>query len=46
MDNLARINQFIEKHFISISGEGFFCVLRDNVDGQTKIISLSRSKLV
>ncbi len=42
--DLARINQFIEKHFISISGEGFFCVLRDNVDGRTKISSLSRPK--
>ncbi|MGH9852326.1 MAG: hypothetical protein ACREBD_21005 [Blastocatellia bacterium] len=41
-DDLARINRFIEKHFISISGEGFFCTLRDNVDGSTKVISLSR----
>jgi len=41
-DDLTRINQFIEKHFISISGEGFFCVLRDDVDGLTKVVSLSR----
>jgi len=41
-DDLVRINRFIEKHFISISGEGFFCVLRDNVDGTTKVMPLSR----
>jgi hypothetical protein len=41
-DDLTRINRFIEKHFISISGEGFFCVLRDNVDSATKVVSLSR----
>lgn len=41
-DDLVRINQFIEKHFISISGEGFFCVLRDNMDGSTKVMPLSR----
>lgn len=41
-DDLVRINRFVEKHFISISGEGFFCVLRDNVDGSTKVIPLSR----
>lgn len=43
-DDLACINQFIEKHFISISGEGFFCVLCDDVDKQTKVISLSLPK--
>jgi hypothetical protein len=37
-DDLVRI----EKHFISISGEGFFCGLRDNVDGSTKVMPLSR----
>jgi hypothetical protein len=41
-DDLVRINRFVEKHFISISGEGFFCVLRDNVDGSTKVMPLSR----
>ena len=41
-DDLVRINRFIEKHFISISGEGYFCVLRDNVDGSTKVMPLSR----
>ncbi|MGD8785847.1 MAG: hypothetical protein PVJ60_00360 [Phycisphaerales bacterium] len=41
-ENLQKIDQFIDKHFISISGEGFFCVLRDNVDSYTKIIPLSK----
>ena len=41
-DDLVRINRFVEKHFISISGEGFFCVLRDNMDGSTKVMPLSR----
>jgi hypothetical protein len=40
-DDLAKLDRFIEKHFISISGEGFFCVLRDDYDGQTKVLSLS-----
>jgi hypothetical protein len=40
--DLARVNQFIEKHFISIGGQGFFCVLRDNQDGLTKVQALSR----
>jgi hypothetical protein len=43
-EDLIRINRFIEKHFISISGEAFFCVLRDHVGGLTKIGSLSRPK--
>lgn len=40
--DLQRVNRFVEKHFISISGEGFFCVLRDDVDGTTKVLSFSR----
>ena len=41
-DDLRRIDLFIDKHFISISGDGFFCVLRDDVDGLTKVVPLSR----
>jgi hypothetical protein len=41
-EDMAKINQFIEKHFISIGGKGFFCVLRDNQDGLTKVQALSR----
>ena len=40
--DLAKINQFVEKHFISIAGQAFFCVLRDNQDGLTKVQALSR----
>lgn len=41
-DDLAQIGGFIERHFISISGQGYFCVLRDSVDGATKVQSLSK----
>jgi hypothetical protein len=41
-NDLSAINRFVEKHFISISGEGFVCVLRDNIDGQTKVLPLSK----
>jgi hypothetical protein len=40
--DMAKVDQFIDKHFISIGGHGFFCVLRDNLDGQTKVQALSR----
>ncbi|MCA0231866.1 MAG: hypothetical protein LCH91_15460 [Bacteroidetes bacterium] len=42
--DLSEIRLFLEKHFISINGEGFFCVLYDNVDGKTKVISLSKTE--
>lgn len=42
--DMARVDSFVDKHFISIGGEGFFCVLRDNTDGQTKVQSLSRPR--
>lgn len=35
-----KINAFIERHTISISGEMFYCTLRDKIDGQTKVSSL------
>jgi len=41
-NGLSKLEKFIEKHFISISGEGFFCVLRDDQDTTTKIIPLSK----
>lgn len=40
--DMARVNQFVEKHFISIGGQAFFCVLRDDVDGLTKVRAFSR----
>jgi len=42
-DELRALDRFIEQHFISIQGHAFFCVLRDKLDGQTKVASLSRS---
>ncbi|MEM8669455.1 MAG: hypothetical protein AAGG48_18160 [Planctomycetota bacterium] len=41
-EDLARLEAFIDKHFVSISGEGFFCVLRDTQDGLTKVQPLSK----
>jgi hypothetical protein len=40
--DMTKVDQFVDKHFISIGGQGFFCVLRDNLDGQTKVQALSR----
>lgn len=40
--DLAEIKLFLYKHFISINGEGFFCVLKDDIDEKTKVISLSK----
>lgn len=40
--DLNEINLFLERHFISINGEAFYCTLRDKIDGQTKVISLSK----
>ena len=41
-DDLARIDRFIERHCITIAGRGFFCVLRDRVDNQTKVLPLQK----
>ncbi len=43
-NDLSAIGRFIERHFISIKGSGFFCVLRDINDGQTKVLPLQRSQ--
>lgn len=40
--DLSKLESFLEKHLISISGEAFFCVLRDNQDSATKVIALSK----
>jgi hypothetical protein len=40
--DLLTIERFIERHFISISGQGFFCVVRDSVDDMTKVVPLSK----
>ena len=41
-EDLDRLEGFLERHVISIHGKGFFCVLRDSQDGQTKVISLEK----
>jgi hypothetical protein len=42
-DDLTKIERFIERHFISISGDGYFCILRDSTDGMTKVLPLPKS---
>jgi len=41
-DDLSKIHRLVERHFISIGGEGFFCTLRDSQDNRTKVLPLSR----
>ncbi len=40
--DLERLHLFVERHFISIHGAGFFCVLRDSSDQQTKVLPLAK----
>lgn len=42
-DDLSKVERLIERHFISISGHGFFCVLRDSTDDATKVLPLSKA---
>lgn len=42
-DDICRLEAFIERHAITIRGEGFFCVLRDTHDGKTKVGSISKT---
>jgi hypothetical protein len=41
-DDLRRVEGLVSKHFISIRGHGFFCVLRDEIDGKSKVSSFSK----
>lgn len=41
-EDVVKLARFLERHFISIHGSGFFCVLRDRDDGQTKIVALDK----
>lgn len=41
--DLEEIKLFIMAHFISIKGEGIYCVLKDKIDGHTKVGSLSKA---
>jgi hypothetical protein len=40
--DLERLHRFIERHFISIRGASFFCVLKDSKDFETKVIPLQK----
>lgn len=40
-DDFQRLGRFVERHIIAIANQMFFCVLRDKVDGQTKVRPLS-----
>jgi hypothetical protein len=41
-DDLNRLERFLERHFISIRGKGFYCTLRDTQDGRTKVMPLAK----
>lgn len=41
-DDIEKLRGLVDKHFISIGGKGFFCVLKDNTDGQVKVFPLNK----
>ena len=41
-NDLTRLRSFMEKHFISIEGAAFFCVLWDNQDNLTKVAQATK----
>lgn len=41
-EDLSKLHNLVERHVITIKGEGFYCTLRDSQDGLTKVISLSK----
>jgi hypothetical protein len=41
--DLLKIDLFMDRHVTSIAGEAFFCVLRDKIDGKTKVGSLTKT---
>ena len=41
--DLEKLHLFVERHFISIHGAGFFCILRDCQDQQTKVVPLNKA---
>jgi hypothetical protein len=40
--DLEKLHLFVEHHAISIHGAGFYCVLRDSSDQQTKVLSINK----
>jgi hypothetical protein len=43
--DLGRLEQFLERHFIGIRGKGFYCTLRDSQDGLTKVVPLAKEAI-
>jgi len=41
-DDLNKLELFMQRHFISIRGKGYFCTLRDTQDGRTKVLPLTK----
>jgi len=41
-DDLRKLDLFMQRHFISIRGKGYFCTLRDAQDGRTKVLPLTK----
>lgn len=41
--DLERLRMFVERHFISIKGEAFYCTLWDSQDNKTKVGSLTKN---
>ena len=41
--DLERLRLFVERHFISINGEAFYCTLWDDQDNKTKVSSLTKN---
>lgn len=40
--DMKKLKAFLERHFISIKGKGFYCTLWDSQDGKTKILALEK----
>ena len=41
-EDVVKIKELVESHTIIISGEGFFCILKDNADGETKVTPIRK----
>ncbi len=40
--DLNELALFLNSHVMSINGEAFYCILKDKLDGDTKVISISK----
>jgi hypothetical protein len=41
-NDLSRLDSFLDSHVLSIRGRGLLCVLRDKVDGMTRVVPLNQ----